>query len=60
MVRINQLPRGIEDLKFIVPHNVHVILIPKCESAEQVKTVEREVEVLKELYNIKMIFILCR
>ncbi|MBU2492696.1 MAG: HpcH/HpaI aldolase/citrate lyase family protein [Bacteroidetes bacterium] len=53
MVRINQLPRGIEDLKFIVPHNVHVILIPKCESAVHVKNVEREVEVLKELYNIK-------
>lgn len=53
MVRINQLPRGIEDLKFVVPHNVHVILIPKCESADQVKTIEREVEVLKELYGIK-------
>lgn len=53
MVRINQLPRGIEDLKYVVPNNVHVILIPKCESAEQVKTVEREVEVLKELYGIK-------
>ena len=53
MVRINQLPRGIEDLKYVVPNNVHVILIPKCESADQVKTVEREVEVLKELYNIK-------
>ena len=29
MVRINQLPKGLDDLKFIVPHNVHVILIPK-------------------------------
>lgn len=53
MVRINQLPRGIEDLKFVVPHNVHLILIPKCESADQVKTIECEVEVLKELYGIK-------
>ena len=24
MVRINQLPKGLDDLKFIVPHNVHV------------------------------------
>ncbi len=43
MVRINQLPKGLDDLKFIVPHNVNVILIPKCESAEQVKEVEKEV-----------------
>jgi citrate lyase subunit beta/citryl-CoA lyase len=53
MVRINQLPKGLDDLKFIVPHNVHVILIPKCESAEQVKEVEKEVESLKKLYKIK-------
>jgi len=48
MVRINQLPKGLDDLKFIVPHNVHVILIPKCESAEQVKLVENEVERLRK------------
>jgi citrate lyase subunit beta/citryl-CoA lyase len=47
MVRINQLPKGLDDLKYIVPHNVNVILIPKCESAEQVKAVEKEVERLK-------------
>jgi len=40
MVRINQIPDGLEDLKFIVPHGVHTILIPKCESANQVKAVE--------------------
>jgi len=53
MVRINQLPKGLDDLKFIVPHNVHIILIPKCESADQVKQVEKEVEALKEQNNIK-------
>jgi len=53
MVRINQLPKGLDDLKFIVPHNVHVILIPKCESPEQVKEVEKEVESLKKQNNIK-------
>ena len=36
MVRINQFPKGLEDLKFIIPHNVHLILVPKCESAEQI------------------------
>ena len=47
MVRINQLPKGLEDLKYIVPHNVHVILIPKCESEDQVEAVESEVRKLK-------------
>lgn len=49
MVRINQLPAGLDDLPFIVPHNVHVLLIPKCESAEQVRAVdERTGEILAE------------
>lgn len=52
MVRINQLPKGFDDLKFIVPHNVHVILIPKCESGDQIKAVENEVESLKKQNNI--------
>ncbi|MBN1155221.1 HpcH/HpaI aldolase/citrate lyase family protein [candidate division KSB1 bacterium] len=47
MVRINQLPRGLDDLKFIVPHNVHVILIPKCESGDQVKKVASEARRIK-------------
>jgi len=36
MVRINQLPAGLDDLKYIVPHPVNLILIPKCESQAQV------------------------
>jgi len=40
MVRINQLPKGLDDLDYIVPHNVHVILIPKVESADQIKQIE--------------------
>lgn len=52
MVRINQLPKGLEDLKYIVPHNVHVILIPKCESAQQVKSVVEEVKILKTEFSI--------
>lgn len=53
MVRINQLPRGIEDLKYIVPHNVQVILIPKCEGASQIIEIETEVNRLKKEFNIK-------
>ena len=41
MVRINQLPAGLEDLKFVIPHPVNLILIPKCESASQVMEVTR-------------------
>lgn len=48
MVRINQLPLGLEDLKFIVPHNVHLILIPKCEGPEQVRQLEEEIERIKK------------
>lgn len=40
MVRINQLPAGIHDLLFCIPHGVNVILIPKCEQASQVKQVD--------------------
>ena len=43
MVRINQLPGGLEDLKFIVPHHVNLILIPKCESPEQVRQVDEKI-----------------
>jgi len=40
MVRINQLPRGLDDLAYLVPHNVNLILIPKCETADQVKQID--------------------
>lgn len=53
MVRINQLPQGLDDLQYIVPHNVHVILIPKVETANQIIEVEEEVNRLKKANNIK-------
>lgn len=49
MVRINQLPLGLKDLAFIVNHNVHLILVPKCESVEQILQLEEEINRLKEL-----------
>ena len=52
MVRINQLPEGLTDLKYIVPHNVHVILIPKCESADNVKRVDKEIARIIKIKNI--------
>ena len=59
MVRINQVPRGLEDLNYIVPHNVHVILIPKCESGDQVVQVdERTKEILKEKNVSKPVYLM--
>lgn len=52
MVRINQLPRGLEDLKYVIPHNVHVILLPKAESAKHIQDVEKEIIRLKIENNI--------
>jgi citrate lyase subunit beta/citryl-CoA lyase len=48
MVRINQLPAGLEDLEYIVPHHVNLVLLPKCETAEQVETVDEKItQILK-------------
>lgn len=43
MVRINQIPAGLEDLDDIVPHPVNLILIPKCESKENIIAVEERI-----------------
>ena len=45
MVRINQLPTGLDDLPFAVGHGAQLILIPKVESPDQVVAVaERSAE----------------
>ncbi len=43
MVRINQLPAGLNDLDYIIPHNVNVVLVPKCESAHQLHEVNNHI-----------------
>ena len=53
MVRINQLPMGLDDLKFVIPHNVHIILIPKCESALTIKDVEEEIKMISAERNVQ-------
>lgn len=47
MVRINQVPSGLDDLEFIVPHHVNLVLVPKCESAEQIRLVNGRIADLK-------------
>lgn len=53
MVRINQIPDGLQDLVYIVPHNVNLILVPKCESAHQIELVNQRIDALKQQHGIK-------
>ncbi len=53
MVRINQLPMGIKDLDYIVPHGVHSVLIPKCEDAEAVKEIDAHIQNLRSQRKVK-------
>jgi len=46
MVRINQGKMGLEDLEAIVPHNVHLILVPKVENAKQLKSVDDKIQAI--------------
>ena len=47
MVRINQGQPGLDDLAWVVPHNVHLILVPKVESPEQMTAVAERIAALK-------------
>jgi citrate lyase subunit beta/citryl-CoA lyase len=52
MVRINQGERGFKDLDYVVPHNVNLILIPKCESASSVRDIENRILEIKNWFGI--------
>ena len=52
MVRINQVPLGLEDLDETVPESPDLILIPKVESPEHVIEVDRRIEEVKAAYGI--------
>jgi citrate lyase subunit beta/citryl-CoA lyase len=53
MVRINQLPRGLGELDALVGSNLHMILIPKCESPEMVKDVDARIQKAKKAKGVK-------
>jgi citrate lyase subunit beta/citryl-CoA lyase len=53
MVRINQGERGLKDLHFVIPHNVNLVLLPKCESAEDIRKVENEILGITSKLNLK-------
>jgi len=44
MVRINQLPLGLHDLRAVIPESPQMILVPKVETAEQILEVEQAIE----------------
>lgn len=52
MVRINQLPLGLEDLAEIIPEAPDLILIPKVEHHGQVTQVDRMISELKVRHSI--------
>jgi citrate lyase subunit beta / citryl-CoA lyase len=52
MVRINQGERGLKDLQAIIPNNVNLVLIPKCESREYIIKVENEIAAIKKKFKI--------
>lgn len=52
MVRINQIPKGLDDLDYVVPHNVNGVLVPKCETADQIQQVEERITKISQEKNI--------
>jgi citrate lyase subunit beta / citryl-CoA lyase len=52
MVRINQGDRGLKDLQYVIPHNVNLILLPKCENKGQVFKTDSEIKKIAAKYNV--------
>jgi citrate lyase subunit beta/citryl-CoA lyase len=52
MVRINQLPLGLQDLAEIIPEAPDLVLIPKVETPDQVAEADRLMRELKVSYGI--------
>lgn len=48
MVRINQGERGLDDLEWVIPHHVNLILLPKCEKPEQVKDINKRIDAIRK------------
>ncbi len=52
MVRINQLPDGLNDLEFVIPHCVNLVLVPKCESDDDLIQVNNKIDELKKKHKV--------
>jgi len=53
MVRINQLPLGLQDLAEVVPESPDLILLPKTETPQQVIEVDRTVTEIKSQHSVE-------
>ena len=52
MVRINQLPLGLEDLAEVIPEQPDLVLVPKVEHSAQIAEVDRVIDELKLRHGI--------
>ncbi len=52
MVRINPVPEGLDDLEYIVPFGVHTILVPKCESPDQILFIDQRIRKITGHYKV--------
>ena len=48
MVRINQGERGLDDLDWVIPHHVNLILLPKGEKPEQVRDINKRIDTIRK------------
>ena len=59
MVRINQLPLGLEDTAIVAAHFPDLILIPKCEEVWQIQEVEKVIKsTLETTDQVRSIFLM--
>lgn len=47
MVRINPGKTGLKDLEAVIPHNVHLILVPKVKTAEHLIEVDEKIQAIR-------------
>lgn len=52
MVRINQGERGLKDLDQVIPQNVNLVLIPKCEDPDSIISIENRIEEVRRLHGL--------
>lgn len=53
MVRVNQGDRGMDDIRTLIPHNVDLFILPKCEEADEVRRISELIGSLKKEYDIQ-------
>lgn len=48
MVRVNQGERGLTDLGYVIPQNVNLIIIPKCENPDSIHAADFRISEIKK------------